>query len=297
MSHIQNLLVKCVKLIFGISDLTLYVRRKKQDIEKLFYHQKYTADDIVSALKELGVKPGRPLIIHSAMHNFYNYKGTAEELIDAIIEYIGSEGTLCMPAFMKDKTNEKKIFDIKNSKSAAGYLTEAFRKYPGVKRSLNQLESVCALGKDAEKITGEHYLSRISFDEHSPFYIIGQLRGYSVNLGMPKWFVGTGEHVCEALLYDKMIYFKDKFSTPVEFSYIDWQKNVVKHTMLTRSKHSYVREKSTSLFDKYFDKTKYGRKKVSNIWVTVYDMKYLYETLYSLAEQGITIFKEPKFYR
>ena len=293
---IKKYIIEFIKKLFGIKDLTLFVRRFMQNIEKLFYKESYNADDIINVLKELGVKPGRPIIVHSAMHNFYNYKGTAEELINRLLEYIGPEGTLCMPAFPYDKRNEMSIFDVRNSKSSAGYLTEIFRMYPGVKRSLNQLESVCALGKDADRIVSDHQNSRISFDEHSPFYIIGQLGGYSINLGLPKWFVGTGGHVSEALLYDSCRYFQDKFSTPVEFTYIDNDGNEFKHTMLTRMKQPYVREKSTSIFDKYFDKTMYGRRRLSNIWISYYDMQYLYTKLYNLGKQGITIFKYPKFY-
>ena len=293
----KSYIVRFFKLLFRTDNLTLYVRRKRQNLEKLFFRKKYTAADIINTLKEIGVKSGRPLIVHSSMHNFYNYDGTAENLIDALIDFLGPDGTLCMPSFMHDKQNEKNIFDVRNSKSSAGYLTEIFRNYPGVKRSLNQLQSVCALGKDAERIVSEHHLSKISFDEHSPFYIIGQLGGYSVSIGMPKWFVGTGGHVCEALLHGELQFFRDKFLMPVEFTSIDYSGVEHKQLMFTRSKHKYVRRKSTYIFDKYFDKSKYARKKISNIWISAYDMKYLYETLYILAKQGITIFKEPKFYR
>lgn len=293
----KSYIIYLLKKIFKINNLTLYFRKKRQKIERFFYKKKYTTVEIIETLKVMGVKPGSPVIIHSSMQNFYNYQGTAEDLIDAIINFLGPNGTLCMPSFMHNKQNENNVFDVKTSKSSAGYLTEVFRNYPGVKRSLNQLQSVCALGKDADRIIGEHHMSRISFDEHSPFFIIGQLGGYIVNLGLPKWFIGTGAHVCEALLYDELQFFKDKFSTPIEFTTIDYNGIEHKQIMYTRSKHKYVRKKTTTLFDRYFDKSKYSRKKISNIWITVYDMKYLYETLTSLAKQGITIFKEPKFYR
>lgn len=293
---VRKKLVNFVKNVLGTEDLTLYLRRKRQNIEKIFYHKKYSAEDVVSELKRLGVKPGRPVIIHSAMHNFYNYQGTADELIEKILDFLGPDGTLCMPAFPYDKRNERIVFDVRNAKSSAGYLTEAFRKRPGVLRSLNQLESVCAFGKDAEYITSDHINSLISFDEHSPFYKIGELNGYSVNLGMPKWFIGTGGHVCEALLFNKLQYFKDKFSTPITFTYINEQGEELKHTMMTRMKHPYVRSKNTNVVDKYFDSSKYGRTRLSNIWITVYDMKYLYTKLSELAVNGITIFKSPKYY-
>lgn len=292
----ESFVVRTIKKVFGISNLTLFIRRKKQDIEKLFYHKEYTADDIINALKNMGVKPGKPLIVHSAMHNFYNYRGTAEELIYKLIDFLGPDGTLCMPAFPIDKYNTDIIFDSKNTPSAAGYLTEVFRKMPGVKRSLNQLHSVCALGKDADRITGEHHMSKICFDEHSPFYIIGELGGYSVNLGMPKWYIGTGEHVCEAILYEELQYFKDKFTTPLTFRYKDVDGRDISHTMLTKSRHTYVRRTDMKIINNYLDKSSFGILKLSNIWVSCYNMKYLRVRLTELAKHGIVIYKAPKFY-
>ena len=287
-------IIKCVKHLFDIKNFTLFCRKKKQCIEKLIYRKKYSSDDIINIIKQSGVKPGHPVIVHSAYSNFYNYLGTADELIDKLIEYLGPDGTLCMPAFPYNKRDTNQIFDVNNSKSAAGFLTETFRTRPGVVRSLNQLHSVCALGKDADKITGSHHESKICFDEKSPFYIIGELGGYVVNLGMPKWFVGTGEHVCEALLYDKVDFFKNKFCRKVLFTYCDVNRNIIKHEMLTGSRVPYVRRKSTKLFDKYFDRSKYGRTKISNLWITCYDMNYLIKRLSELALRGETIYLSPK---
>ena len=289
--------VKYIKSVFGIKNMTQLSRKIKNNIDKLFYHRLYTSDDIIEILRQLGVKTGRPLIVHSSMRTFYNYRGTADELIDKLIDFLGPDGTLCMPAYPFDKSNSSKVFDSRVDKSAAGFLSETFRNRPGVKRSINHLHSVCALGKDAELITGEHHFSRICFDMHSPYYIIGQLGGYSINLGMPQWFVGTGEHVCEALLYNQLNYFRDKFTKEITFTCINDEGEEIKQTMLTRSKNPYIRRKSTKLFDKYFDKSKYGRIRLSNLWITFYDMKYLYTRLSELALEGKTIYKYPKFYK
>lgn len=296
-SSLIDFVVKILKSFLGISNMTLYLRRKRQDIEKIFYHKKFTSDDIVKCLESMGVERGKPLIVHSAMHNFYNYDGTADELIDKLIEFVGPNGTLCMPAFPPDKYNSDLLFDTTNTPSAAGYLTELFRKRAGVKRSLNHLHSVCALGKDAELITEDHINSEICFDKHSPFYIIGQLGGYIVNLGMPRWYVGTGEHVCEALLYGKLAYYTDKFCKSVVYSYCDEYGIRKQHAIKTHPKRHYVRRTDTKLFDKYFDSSKYNRVKLSNIWITAFNMKYLYERLSELAMDGHVIYSSPKFYR
>jgi len=292
--RIQSYLAGKIKSFLGINNLTVYLRRRKQGFQKLFYHKKYTADDIIDCLIKAGVKPGRPIVIHSAFGNFYNFKGSAEDLINKLISFVGPQGTLCMPAYPYDKFNSEIVFDVRHSESAAGYLTEVFRKYSGVKRSLNQLHSVCALGADAEYITGEHQLSRICFDEHSPYQKIAELGGYSVSLGMPKWYIGTAEHICEAKLYGVVPLFTNKFSIEKEFTYIDYDGIIFKHRMLASSNLQYVRSKSTFIVDHFFDKTKYSRVKLSNIWVTVFDIQYLSRRLEELALENKTIYASPK---
>lgn len=289
--------VNLIKSIFGIQNLTLYKRKQLRRIGKLFHHQKYTAQDIVNEMQRQGLHRGSILILHSAMGDMYNYTGTIDELIDAILDVIGEDGTLCMPAYPFDKDNQEKVFDVRTDKTAAGVIAETFRQRSGVKRSLNKLHSVCALGKYADRIVGEHHLSTTCFDEHSPFYIIGELGGMSFNIGLPKWFVGTGGHVCESLLYSKLRFFRDKFISPVEFTYITQGGKTMKHTMLTHSKHPYIRKKTCALFDRYFDKSMYKRTRLSNIWITSYNMNYLIHRLSELAMDGKTIYATPKFYK
>ena len=119
---------KSIKKLFGIKNLTLSIRRKKQSFEKIIYRKKYTADDIIEILRKQGVKPGHPLVIHSAFGNLYNYQGTADELLDKLIEFLGPDGTLCLPDFPKDKYNPINIFDVRNTPSAAGYYAYVYTR-------------------------------------------------------------------------------------------------------------------------------------------------------------------------
>lgn len=285
-----------IKQLLGISNFTIYSRRKWQKIQRLFYRKTFTADDIIYCIKKAGVPPGKPIIIHSAMGAFYNFKGSANELIDKFIEYVGPQGTVCMPAYPVDKYNTNMVFDVRSTKSGAGYLTEVFRQYPNVKRSLNQLHSVCALGHDADYITREHHLSDICFDEHSPYHKIAELGGFTINLGMPKWYVGTAEHICEAKLYGKLPFFTEKFKNVKEFTYLGPNGESYRHRMHASADLRYIRKKNTRIIDVYFDKNKYKRIRLSNLWITVFDVKYLCERLTKLAENGITIYATPKFF-
>lgn len=294
---IKRAITNNIKRLFGIRNLSLFVRKRRQNLEKLFYRHKFTANELIEQLRELGIKPGSVVIVHCAMNNFYNYRGSVDELIDGLLNLIGPEGTLCMPAFPADKDNKDKIFDVRTEKTAAGLLAETFRRRPGVKRSLNKLHSVCALGPQADEIVGEHHMSETCFDEHSPFYKIAQLGGFSIALGLPKYFIGTVGHVPESLLFNKMQYYKQKFTTPVTFTYIDENGQELHHTMWTKSAVPYIRKHSTKIIDENFDKTKYSRTRFSNIWINIFDVNYLVDTLYKLAWEGKTIYSSPKFRR
>jgi aminoglycoside 3-N-acetyltransferase len=245
----------------------------------------------------MGMKPSSVVIVHCAMNNFYNYCGSADELIDELLRALGPEGTLCMPAFPHNKYDNNCVFDVRTEPTAAGLLAETFRKKPSVKRSLNQLHSVCALGPKADYIVSEHHLSQTCFDEHSPFYKIYELGGQSISLGLPDYFIGTCAHVSECLLRDELAYFRDKFTTPVTFHYIDHNGNNLNHTMFTYGKTPYIRQRSTHLLDKGFHQPEYIRERFSNIWINIFDVRYLVDTLTRLAREGKTIYSFPKFYR
>ncbi len=293
--YIYHCLVKPIKRLFGLEYLSDTIRKKRAKIEKLFYHRKYTAKELVEELKRLGMRSGAVVIVHSAMSSFYNYMGTPDELIDELLKAIGPDGTLCMPAYPDDKFNPSKVFDVRTEKSAAGLLTETFRKRPGVKRSLNKLHSVCALGPKADYIVGEHHLSATSFDEHSPFYKIYELGGIAIALGLQSYFMGTCVHIPESMLREKMTFFRDKFTTPVTFKYIDKEGNYVTHTTLTKAKKHYVRYRNTKLMDKYFDPTKYRRVRFSNLRITIWNIPYVVDKIIQLAYEGKTIYSHPKF--
>ena len=69
------------KKVTGVQDISLLRKDIHKRIGKLLYHQKYTADEIVETMCNLGMKKGSVICIHASMKEFYNYQGTAEELI------------------------------------------------------------------------------------------------------------------------------------------------------------------------------------------------------------------------
>src|SRR5690606_19084108 len=260
--------------------LQLFIKKQKKRINKLIYTKKYTATDLVTKMKELGLAKGSVVFIHSSMTEFYNYQGTAEELIQKIIDEIGEEGTLLMPAYpprkneliKKAQSTNEVVFDVLKTPSGAGYLTEVFRKWPGVKRSINLQHSVCAYGKLADYFTNEHHLSETAWDEKSPYYKLAEKNAIIFTLGLPK-LIGTIVHCTESLLKDKYRYFSLFFQRKVTYKYLDYEKKVKKHTFfLSNIKRNDSNKKN--ILKTHSEKINFTTTKISNLVINRINAKY-----------------------
>lgn len=280
-----------LKRALGIENFESFKKKQKRKISRFFYKKKFNADQLINVMKTMGMKNGSVVFIHSSMTEFFNYKGTAQELIDKIIEVIGQEGTLMMPAYPKIAKSNKEIdFDVLNSVSGAGYLTEVFRKYPGVKRSINIQHSVCAYGKLADYFTSEHHLSVTTWDEFSPYYKMSHLKTLVFSFGLP-YFLGTMIHCTESILRTKYKYFQLFFTKEIEYKYIDEQGNIGKHRYLT---HDIARKRSKKkIIKKYFDKEQFNKIKLSNLNIEMVEAEYTLSLYLNLAKRGITMYSVP----
>lgn len=126
-------------------------------------------DEMVRDLRELGVRPGDVLLVHSS---FSSLGGIAPgDAIGALLEALGAEGTLVLPALSyRDVTRQSPAFDVAATPSCVGFLTEYFRTLvPGVVRSVHPTHSCCAKGARAEEVTRDHYLDHTPVGPNSPF--------------------------------------------------------------------------------------------------------------------------------
>ena len=139
-----------------------------------------TKKEIKRSLQLMGIVPGDTLLLHSALTAIGKVDGGADTVIDAFLEAIGEEGTLVMSTL----TGWFAPFDAATSPSAVGYLSEVFRKRPGVLRSLHPVHSVCAYGKNAAFITEGHEHCKTGCGEGTPYLKIRDLGGKALLLGV-----------------------------------------------------------------------------------------------------------------
>ncbi len=115
-------------------------------------------NDIFLGFKELGLNKGDVLLVHSSYKSFGGVEGGPQTVINALLNILGTEGTLIMPTFTFNfcrQFNEagEGNFDVGSTPSEMGVLTEIIRKMTGAKRSVNPIYSFVTFGKHAEEIS------------------------------------------------------------------------------------------------------------------------------------------------
>lgn len=270
-------------------------RRLLKDKKK--YQKKYCTDDVLDILAEIGLRKGDTLFIHSRWAAFYNYEGTSKELIDAILNYLGEGGTLAMPCFPQNQ-DPTTVFDINKTPSGAGLITEVFRRYPRVKRSINLNHSVCALGVHADFLTKEHHKSITSWDEFSPYYRLKECKAMILCLGtgfdLRKI---TSLHCVESILREDIFYYSTLFNEKVSYRYLDHKGEENIHTFLKR-----IGEIKEEKLASYFNAKELRQKRLSNLTISAIRADILIDKAVALGRQGITMYVKPKpkkklFYR
>lgn len=137
-----------------------------------------TEEGIVEGLKELGLKSCDTVVVHSSLSSFGRVEGGAEIVVDAILEVLGTEGTLVVPTF----NYEPGVFDPQKTPSIVGKITEAVRLRPNAIRSLHPTHSVASIGSLAEIITEGHE-NVDPFGRGSALFKVLQVNGKILQLG------------------------------------------------------------------------------------------------------------------
>ncbi len=127
-----------------------------------------TKEDIKAGLRKLGLKKGDNVCVHSSLSSFGYVEGGADTVIDALLETIGTEGTVVMPThsanLQKVERSPEELaagiswlfkilpYDPETTPCTTGTIPETFRKRRGVHRSLHPSLSVAATGPKAQEI-------------------------------------------------------------------------------------------------------------------------------------------------
>lgn len=141
-------------------------------------------DKMMRDLKSLGIKKGGVLMVHSSFRSLKPALKSPEDLIDALLDYLGDSGTLLMPSFSyRFVTKTTPIFNLRQTPTNLGAVPETFRHFPGVIRSVHPTHSVCGKGYHAEEILSQHIRDHTPCGPHSPFALLKAYNGQILFIG------------------------------------------------------------------------------------------------------------------
>ncbi len=154
---------------------------------------------VTDALFSIGVRPGSVVLVHpdaivAAQFPLMPNEQRLDLLIEAIEAAIGRDGTLVMPAFSYSFTKGEP-FDVGNTPSAVGMVTERFRTQPGVCRTSDPIFSFASRGPLARELCALPVNE--CFGAESVFGALHRRNAYIVDLGCSMSRGGTFVHYVE----------------------------------------------------------------------------------------------------
>jgi aminoglycoside 3-N-acetyltransferase len=205
-------------------------------------------------LHSLGIHRNGVLLVHSSLRSLGVVPGGAETIIAGLLDVLGTDGTLLMPALSYEHvTPENPNFDVNKTPSNIGKLPEFFRLRSGTRRSVHPTHSVCAVGSLASQLLEHHIEDTTPCGANSPFHLLPEYDGQILMLGCGLE-PNTSMHAIEELieptyLYDPLMEYHITFAdgkvitkTYKPHNFRGWHQRYerIEQVMLNRLRHGHV---------------------------------------------------------
>jgi aminoglycoside N3'-acetyltransferase len=148
-----------------------------------------TGTGAAAVLETLGVPRQRVLYVQASADWIQRAGIGVSDLLAALLEFTGAEGTLVMPTYPFHTTHQQYLeshaeYDVRRTPAGIGLLPEIFRRTTGTVRSLDPDFCVTALGKDADAIVGTEPAASDPFGTDSSYQRMIDRHATLVGLGV-----------------------------------------------------------------------------------------------------------------
>lgn len=250
----------------------------------------YTVSDITDCLKTVGADKCDILFAHTDVSfGIPNAALKRKQYLDALYESLLflNVGTLMFPSFTYSFCNNEN-YDVRNSKTSMGALIEHIRKKDGVKRSLDPLLSMIAIGKQEDIVdgnVGNHSLGKDS--------VFNRLHNSS-----NAKFLFFGADFTEYFTYvhyvEKMLNVPYRFDKAFSGKIIDYSGNEYDDTHYIHTQCGGVKLKNYQrMKNELFAEGKLQIAKLGNSEVAVISEVDAYNAIYTRITSNINSFVEP----
>ena len=157
-------------------------------------------NELTSQWQSSGIKNGDTVLLHSNVSNTLRRirkmgeKPSLEIILNSFLNAVGPKGTLVLPLFNFDFT-QGVAFDLHETPSHMGALTELARNHPNAIRTGHPIYSFAVIGANASIFDGTKNFS--GYGKDSPFAILHELKGKIAVLDLPDQNSMTFYHYVE----------------------------------------------------------------------------------------------------
>lgn len=292
------LLKKYIKKIHGVTQLyKCYVRLsgRVRYYRSLWFTKKISEEDLIVQFPGMGIYPNDKIVVNSSMSRIGILQDGPITFVNALKRYISENGLIVMPTYPHKSSyhylENYEIFDVKETPSMNGAITECFRKSDGVYRSLHPTHPLAAWGKDAKEIMEGHENSKSMYDEHSPYKKL-------LDLGVKNVLIGVNfDHMIMIRVIDDLYkdypinpYLKKKYVVPVK----NYDGEILNVETTCHDPNYFGLERANMKMYPYVKGIiTYGKLGKATTWVM--DAKKVYDIQVECAKKGIFPFNKLRF--
>lgn len=263
------------------------IQRRKFKILSKLPHKSYGKDGLKNKLINLGIKTDDCIMVHASWRSFIGFKGSPNDVVNLLIEIVGPNGTVLMPANSDHKSIK---FDVLNSPNLSGVLSKTFCSLNSVKRSCGSHFSVAATGKLASELLKGHKYSIYGFDDNSPYGKFSQIKDSKV------LFLGLGNQPTKISLFHRVgflkrfdNYFKEHFEYGDDKILIDEYGSIINSRVMIRKGLKNSDRNIISIFNKIPNENR-RTTKVGHLNIVILDTHESLKVAMECAEKGLFMY-------
>ena len=272
------------------------LKRKKRQAELLNQQQSgqgFTKDELKQSLLDAGIQPGDHLMVHASLSKMGFIEGGADTVVDVLKEAVGTRGIVLMPTspiarLQLDYVSYNPLFDVLNTPSAMGKISEVFRTSDGVVRSYHPTEPVAAWGEKAYEYIKDHTSKNTPYHWDSPYGKLIQHGGKILYIGVTLDNAGTHLHTLEdALDVGVPVYYSKEF----KLSVCDYEGNeMIVATKVHNPEYSKKR-RCDELLPLFLREGVYREVYIGKAKTLVFDAKKMFDVMVTaFTDRGITMY-------
>ena len=141
-----------------------------------------TFKELLAGFQQTSVKPDDTIMVHTSYKSLGGVEGGVDTVVDVMRELVGPQGTVLFPTFNFQSWTETHYFDILETPSKMGTITEIARLRPDALRTPHPIYSFAALGRRKEEFAACE--DREAYGPNSAFALFHKTNGTIVSIGL-----------------------------------------------------------------------------------------------------------------